>query len=183
MDVGVLLLHHVTAHFLLLRCAKRVAQWVCLHNTGTTANEAIPGNNTAQLLTRLRAASTTPKATPPVVPSSVSVLAADVAAHNEPQPVLDEADGNAAGQGVQSQVAQPSMVMATSASSSLLTGVSNPLPTCIEAYAAARGMQASWGGGYWCAPLHGYWSSYYAVHAREPSNTEPAPWVKGRRRW
>jgi hypothetical protein len=32
----------------------------------------------------------------------------------------------------------------------------------------------------WGAPLHGLWSEYYKTHAREPDNTELAPWVAKR---
>ncbi len=68
-----------------------------------------------------------------------------------------------------------------SASSLQRTTVPDASPADIAAYATGRGMHqnGSPGGGYWCASLHGYWSSYYEHHARQPMTTTPAPWVAG----
>lgn len=124
-------------------------------------HDAVPGDDIDSMLGRLRAAATAPPTDR--ARSAAAVQRADDAAHSEPQPTLDE-------------------VTAPNDASS-----PGPPPTGtvdaagVAAYAARRGMQASRHGGYWCAPLDGYWSSYYAEHAREPGNTEPAPWVKRRR--
>jgi hypothetical protein len=34
----------------------------------------------------------------------------------------------------------------------------------------------------WCEPLHGLWSDHYSSTARQPGNTELAPWVAKRYR-
>eukprot|EP00965_Chrysotila_dentata_P052774 1750575-Pleurochrysis_carterae.AAC.1 len=33
-----------------------------------------------------------------------------------------------------------------------------------------------------CPPFSAAWSNHYAMHGRQPSNVEPAPWVRARRK-